>query len=320
MKEKLKLNILLFIPAKDEAATVGQVITETKAELQKIVQNFSILVIDDGSSDDTEIIAKQQGAHTIKHHTNRGLGYSFQEAVDYAIQEHFDYMITIDADNQFNPAEIPLLLSTAIDKQADMVTGSRFMQNTRIENMSAIKLWGNRRMSNLINSILGTSFHDVSCGFRIYSREALLHLSLSGNFTYTQEVFLNLGYKLNTIAEVPIQVRYFPERKSRVASSIIGYAKRTFGIIFSSVLHYNPFRIFGRLSFLLFIMSLIILSPITYRYIDYSVVSPYKGVAILGILLACLSFISLIVGIILHTLGKIHLKIDQVLYYEKRKL
>ena len=94
--------------------------------------------------------------------------------------------------------------------------------------MTKTKFFGNRIMSFLINKIVGHKFYDVSCGFRAYSKNALLRLNLFGEFTYTQETFLDLAFKKISIIEVPIKVKGIREHgKSRVASNLFRYAFQT---------------------------------------------------------------------------------------------
>ncbi len=312
-------KVLLFLPAKNEAQTISSVIANATAVLKKLNIHFDTLVIDDGSDDNTGILATSAGAIVLRNNQNKGLGITFRKAVSFAIEHKYDYMITLDADSQFDPQDIPRLLLPALaDKDIAMVTGSRFLPESKVTNMPVIKQRGNRLMSGLINSILKSNYSDVSCGFRIYSREALLHLNLFGEFTYTQEVFLNLGYKQKSILEVPISVSYFSERKSRIAHNLFLYAKRTFSIIFYSTLYYKPFRLLGFLSLLLMVPGFVIVLSIGIRFLKYGILTPFRGLAIIGMALLSLGFLTFVIGLILHMISRIYLNVDNLLYYEKR--
>jgi len=311
-------HCLLFIPAKDEEKTIAAVIAACVLQLQKAFSSYSVLVVNDGSSDNTESVAKAAGATVITHKTNQGLGRAFQRAVSYAIDQKVDYMLTIDADGQFSPEEIPKFFNKQKEEEADMVTGSRFLQDSKLSGIPKIKRYGNHSMTALVNSLLRSSFTDVSCGYRLYTREALLHLTLSGDFTYTQEVFLNLGYKQKRICEVPISVQYFATRKSRIAHNLWQYAKRTSAIIFKSVFKYKPFQLLGSISALFFLLGMVITLPLSYRFFVFHVISPYKSLAIIGLFFLMLSFFSIILGVILHTMSQSLLQIEHILYYEKK--
>jgi len=181
-----------------------------------------VLVVNDGSKDKTEFKAKQAGAFIINHSINRGLGQTFQTGIEKAIELDADIMVNIDADGQFNPKEISKLIAPIINKEANFVASDRFYNlesNNLVKphNMPLIKYWGNLLMANLISFLSNQKFNDVSCGFRAYDRKTLLSLNLIGKFTYTQESFLDLATKGLRIKTVPVNVKYFTDRKSRVA-------------------------------------------------------------------------------------------------------
>ena len=188
-----------MLPCLNEAENLPKVL----ASLPKTIGDHSTdrLVVDDGSTDGSAEIARDNGAIVISHGVNYGVGRAFQTALAFAIKQRFDIMVTIDADGQFPVSDIPKLVDPILDRSASFVSANRFASNEQIEHMSAIKRWGNARMTSLINRLTGEKFYDVSCGFRAYSRDAMLRLNLMGQFTYTQEVFLNLAFKGMPIEE-----------------------------------------------------------------------------------------------------------------------
>ena len=199
------MKLLVALPCLNEAKTVRQVIDRIPRDIEGF-SSVSVLVIDDGSTDDTVREAKAAGAHVISHGNNRGVGAAFQSALSHATAERFDVMVNIDADGQFAPEDIPRLTGPIVRKEAAFVTASRFIDAAMVPDMPAVKLWGNRRMCALVSRLTGQRFFDVSCGFRAYSREAMLHLILLGRFTYTQETVLDLSSKGLPILEGPIEV------------------------------------------------------------------------------------------------------------------
>ena len=246
-----------MLPCLNEAENLPKVL----ASLPKTIGDHSTdrLVVDDGSTDGSAEIARDNGAIVISHGVNYGVGRAFQTALAFAIKQRFDIMVTIDADGQFPVSDIPKLVDPILDRSASFVSANRFASNEQIEHMSAIKRWGNARMTSLINRLTGEKFYDVSCGFRAYSRDAMLRLNLMGQFTYTQEVFLNLAFKGIPIQEIPIKVEYFPSRKSRVAGSIARYALNTFKIIFRTYRDYFPLKFFAAIGLGLLIPGLLLL-------------------------------------------------------------
>ena len=200
------LRLLVVVPCLNEAPTVGRVVTGVPRDIPSIGR-VEILVIDDGSSDGTGDRAREAGAEVVRHDTTRGLGATFQEATGIAIARNVDVLVHIDGDGQFDPGDIPLLVKPVVDHQAHMATASRFLDSALVPRMSIAKRWGNRGVAGIVRLLTGRSFRDVSCGFRAFSREALLRMNLFGTFTYTQESFLDLIFKELTIVEIAAKMR-----------------------------------------------------------------------------------------------------------------
>lgn len=210
-------RLLVIIPALDEAATIQGVIAGIPRDVPGIADT-AVLVVDDGSSDETAALARAAGADVISHSRTLGVGVAIQRGLSEAVRRGVDIAVNVDGDGQFNPADIRLLVQPILEGQAEFVSASRFKDPDLTPRMPVLKRWGNRWMSRLISFITGQRFWDVSCGFRAYSSEALLRLALRGRFTYTQESFLVLSFKGVPILEVPVAVRGSREHgRSRVA-------------------------------------------------------------------------------------------------------
>ncbi|MHA1279992.1 MAG: glycosyltransferase family 2 protein [Candidatus Helarchaeota archaeon] len=216
-----KWSIVILIPAYNEAETILNVLDSIPDTFDGI-DDLAVVVVDDGSTDQTKTIAKTAGAIVVSHSKNQGVGSAFSMGLERALDLGADVMVNIDADGQFSPSEIPKLVKPILSHEADFVVGDRFVcENGELkkpQNMPARKFWGNKLVSQLISMLTENNYNDVSCGFRAYSWEALLQLNLSGKFTYTQETFIDLANKGLIIKTVPVNVKYFPERKSRIAS------------------------------------------------------------------------------------------------------
>ena len=192
--------------AQNEEQTVGDVVQRVPEKIEGISE-IEVLVVDDGSEDRTGERARKAGAEVLRLPYSQGLGAAFHSALRYGIRHGADLIASIDADGQFDPADLPILIEPVLAGEAEFATASRFKDPSLVPEMPRMKLWGNRMMSRLISQIAGQKFYDVSCGMRCYSREAALQLNLLGQFTYTQEVILTLAFKRLPIAEVPIRVR-----------------------------------------------------------------------------------------------------------------
>jgi len=239
------IKILVAVPVLNEDKSLGAVIDGIRA-VKIPVARISIVVIDDGSTDDSVGISKRRGVDVISHGTNRGLGATFRSALRYAQVNDADILVTIDGDGQFDPKDIPKVVEPIIQRRADFVTASRFRNDAYTPKMSRVRLWGNRRVAWLVNRLAKTQLHDVSCGFRAYSEEAMLSLDLIGDFTYTHETILTLAFQNLSLVEVDVHVRgkrQFGE--SRVARNVVWYALKTSMIILRNFRDYKPLIAFG---------------------------------------------------------------------------
>lgn len=311
------LRLIVVIPALNEEATIERVVRAVPRSMPGVGE-VDVLVIDDGSTDCTAELARAAGAEVIHHSTPRGVGSAFQTALHEAIDHGADLIVNIDADGQFDPADIPRLVAPVASGEADFATASRFMDPALIPEMPWIKRWGNRQMSRLISSMTKQRFHDVSCGMRCYNRRAALSLNLLGRFTYTQEVFLNLAYKHMRIIEVPIRVRGVREfGRSRVAGNIFKYASKTSRIIFRCYRDYYPMRFFGALGVVLLACSAAFGGFLFWHYLSKGVLSPHKWAGFVSGAFALLSIFVFFAGMIGDMLNRHRIYLEELLYRQR---
>jgi glycosyltransferase involved in cell wall biosynthesis len=304
------------MPALNEEKDIEHVI----AALPKAIDGIDCieyLVIDDGSTDKTSELALAAGANVIQHRRNRGVGAAFQSAVQFALENKADILVGIDADRQFDPAEIPAILEPILAKRADMVIGNRFTQGMPAY-MPPLKYWGNKKIAQLVSYISGQTFQDVSCGFRAYGREALLHLHIFAEFTYTHETILSLAYQGLRIVEYPITVTYDPERKSRVAGSILNYAMQTSKIFLRVMLDYRPIRVFGALGTIFILIGMGFELFLFGHYILTHSFSPYKATGFIGLGFIVFGMLVLIIALIADMLNRLRMSQNKVLYELKK--
>ncbi|OGZ32165.1 MAG: hypothetical protein A3H00_01790 [Candidatus Portnoybacteria bacterium RBG_13_40_8] len=313
------MKLLVIIPAYNEADSIVEVIKNIPQNIRRIDQ-INILVIDDGSTDKTVFKVKSETKATvISHQGNRGVGVAFGTGISYALENRADLVVNIDADGQFNPLDIPQLVQPILNNQADFVTASRFIKKDFIPQMPRIKLWGNRRVASLISWLTREKFYDVSCGFRAYNKEAILSLNLFGQFTYTQEVFLDLSFKGLRIKEIPIKVRYFPQRRSRVYQGIFHYGFNTLKIILKTLRDYRPFRFFGSIGLIIFFIGLILDIFMMAFYLKTGGFTPYKVVGLTGLSLNVIGLGVLFLALIADMLYRLRINQEKLLYYEKKR-
>lgn len=314
------MKLAILIPALNEEKTIGKVIKSIPKKFNKI-DDIQIIVVDDGSTDKTAKIAKALGAITVIHKNNMKLGPTFRDGLEQALKIKADILVTIDADGQFQTSEIEKVFTPVLKGHADFVTGCRFIdKNNPPKNMPWIKKWGNKVVAIMISWATGKKFADVTCGFRAYSKEAMLRLNLFGKFTYTQETMLDLAYKGVQIEEVPISVQYFKSRKSRIASSLLNYGINSLNIIFRTVKDYRPLKFFGFCGTILFLLGVMLDIFVIRHYFLTLTFSPYKMLGFLGAFLNATGIMIVFIGILADLIDKIRLTQEKALYLQKKQL
>lgn len=296
---KRKLTLVVVIPCFNEETTLPGVLRSIPKRIAGITK-IQTLVVDDGSTDNTVRVAKKARAtHIVRHSRNKGLGVAFRTGRDAALDLGADIIVTIDADGQFDGSQIPALVAPILQGKADMVTGSRFLTKKKIPNMSWLRLYGNRLFTVTVNLLSGGHYTDTQCGFRAYTREAAMRLVLHGDFTYTQEVFLHLVDLGMVIREIPIRVKYFNGRTSRISGSLWGYGKNSIGIIARAARDIQPLKFFGIPAVIMFVSGIALGSFMFVRYVILKQTSPYKtlidvamALVIMGILLMFLALMA----------------------------
>lgn len=310
-------KLVIIIPALNEAATIAHVIRAIPAAFPGIAAR-EVVVIDDGSADQTPTLAARAGAVVVSHQQNLGVGAAFQTGLKEALKRGADIIVNVDADGQFNPADIPQLLQPILNGQAEFVTASRFARPDFCPQMPAIKIWGNRWMVRIINFITKKSFTDVSCGFRAYSREAALRLTLFGHFTYTQETFIDLAFKGITMAEVPLKVRGEREHgHSRVAHNLWRYGLKTFTIIFRAARDYLPHYFFGLPGLIIFAAGLSSGAFLLYHFIQTGQTYPYRSLVQLSGVLVIVGFLMLFLSLLADMMHRNRMIAEEAVYHAR---
>ena len=193
---------IAIIPAFNEEVAIGSVILRT---LQYI---DDVLVIDDGSEDKTKQTALLAGAHVLTHPVNYGKGIALKSGFDYVSDLSYDVIITIDADGQHNPDEIPELIKPVIEDGVDLVNGSRYL-NGHEENTPAYRRVGQQVLDHATNISAGIHVTDSQSGFRAFSNKALHCFRFNDpGFGIESEMLADASDNGLKISEVPITVRY----------------------------------------------------------------------------------------------------------------
>ncbi|TXT54855.1 MAG: Family 2 glycosyl transferase [Candidatus Thorarchaeota archaeon] len=238
------MKLIVVIPAFNEEQSIVSVVKGVPQEIKRI-DTTEILVVDDGSLDRTAEFAKEAGANYVyKFRNNMGVVHAFQMGIDKALENGADIIVNIDADRQFNPSEIKNLVKPIVEGKADVVLGSRFIGRS-YHQVPVKKRIGNLLISLLVSILSGKRIRDTQCGFRALTRDAAKRIKLTGLFTYTQEMILSLSFQRVKIVEVPISVKYYKNRSSRVVKNIPTYALKVIGIMISAIIQQFIFTLLG---------------------------------------------------------------------------
>lgn len=201
-------NVLAIIPAFNEARLIGDVVVHTRPYVAEVV------VVDDGSADDTGKIAQVAGATVLRHEQNRGKGASIVTGLEYFGRSGFEFAVFLDADGQHDPSEIPKFIEVARRVGAGMVVGTRMSDVT---DMPRIRLWTNRFTSWLTGKLARQQVPDSQCGYRLVARRVIGDLRLStARFETETEILIQAGRAGHRIASVPVRTIYVAGRQSHI--------------------------------------------------------------------------------------------------------
>ena len=197
------MRTVILIPAHNEAKTIGD-LTKTVIEL-----GYDVIVIDDGSIDDTAILAKTQGAQVISTYKKSGKGNALRLAFKQAIEQNYEVVITLDGDGQHAPSDIANFIECYQKSHVDIINGDRMHNPVR---MPFIRRLTNGFMSWLISLVCRQRITDTQCGFRLITTKVLRSIELkSTNFEIETEILIKASKKGFRIASAPIETIYRDE-------------------------------------------------------------------------------------------------------------
>ncbi|MEZ6121623.1 MAG: glycosyltransferase family 2 protein [Planctomycetaceae bacterium] len=242
------MKLIIQIPCFNEEHTLPQTYRDLPRKIEGI-DEIEVMIIDDGSTDDTVRVARDLGVdHIIRHSGNRGLAATFATGVRACLQRNADIIVNTDGDNQYRGEDIRVLVQPLLAGEASVVVGDR--RTAAIPHFSPLKRLLQRYGSLVVRKLSGAPLQDAVSGFRAFTRDAAMQLNIVTSFSYTIETLIQAGAKGLPITSVPVRVN--PKtRESRLFTSIRQFICRQLVTMFRSYLMYHPARVFLALSGLL---------------------------------------------------------------------
>ncbi|HJQ43013.1 MAG TPA: glycosyltransferase family 2 protein [Jatrophihabitantaceae bacterium] len=306
---------MVQVPCLNEEATLPLVLDSIPKQIPGI-DEIIILIIDDGSSDRTVEVAEQYGVtHFVRHARNRGLGRSFHDGVQRALELGADIVVNTDGDNQYPQERIADLVQPIISGEAEIVIGDR--QVHLVEHFSRFKIAMQKFGSGVVNKAAGTKLPDAASGFRAYSRESLMLLNTITRFSYCMETIIQAGNKKLKIASIPI-VTNPKTRESRLFKNVWEHMFKSAGAIIRGYIMYRPYVIFSALATFFGVLGLV---PFV-RWGILQIVDDRPGghlqSLLIGAVLLIVSFLSVILGIVSDLIRTNRLLIEDTLEHTKK--
>ncbi|BAK68417.1 putative glycosyltransferase [Sphingobium sp. SYK-6] len=235
------MKLIVQIPCFNEAESLPDTLLRIPRRIEGI-DEIELLVIDDGSDDDTGAVARRFGVHhVVRHRTNRGLAATFQTGLNVALAAGADIIVNTDADGQYDGAAIPALVAPIMNGMADIVVGDRGVGTNA--HFGPVKRLLQKLGSAVVQRLARTDIPDAVSGFRAISREAAQRLAITTEFSYTTDMLIQAGRKRLGIVSVPVPTNR-TVRPSRLFRSIPQFILNTCVTMARTYTMYNPLRVF----------------------------------------------------------------------------
>lgn len=304
------MKLIIQIPCLNEAQTLPATLADLPRTLPG-VDTIEYLVIDDGSRDGTIDVARAHGVHHVVRFTrNKGLAAAFVAGMDAAVKHGADIIVNTDADNQYQGADIAMLIAPLLRGEADICIGDRNIK--AIAEMSPAKKLLQRLGSWVVRQVSNTSVPDTTSGFRAYSREAALRLTIVSDFSYTLESIIHAGKRRMAIAHVAIATN--PRtRESRLFDSMFSYIKKSSATIVRIYASHEPLKVFSYIGGASFAVGFLVSLRFLYYYVTGTGFGHLQSL-ILSAVLMIVGFQIILIGLVADLISGSRRITEDVLY------
>ena len=306
------MKVIIQIPCLNEAETLPATVADLPRALPGI-NVVELLVVDDGSRDGTADVARACGVdHIVRLRRNKGLAAAFAAGIDASLKQGADFIVNTDADNQYAGKDIAKLLEPLLRGEADIVIGDRNIAD--LQHMSWRKRQLQRLGSWVVRQVSNTSVPDTTSGFRAYTREAALRMTIVSEFSYTLESIIQAGKKRMAIAHVPIATN--PRtRESRLFDSLFSYIKKSGATIVRIYMMYEPLKVFTYMGLVLILTGIGPVLRFLYVYFtDYVYRAQYVQSLILGAVSVIVGFQILLIGLLADVISANRKLLEDLVY------
>jgi glycosyltransferase involved in cell wall biosynthesis len=303
-------KVIIQIPCLNEAETLPATLADLPRSIPG-VDVVEVLVIDDGSRDGTADRARACGVeHIVRLRRNKGLAAAFQAGIDACLKAGADFIVNTDADNQYAGQDIPKLLAPLLRGEADLAIGDRNIAELR--HMS----WRKRRLqaigSWVVRQVSNTSVPDTTSGFRAYTRDAAMRMTIVSEFSYTLESIIQAGKKRMAIAHVPVSVN--PRtRESRLFDSAFSYIKKSGATIVRIYTMYEPLKVFTYLALLILLVGFAGLIRFFYYYLHGLAAKHIASLVASGVIVT-LGMVVLVIGLLADVISANRKLLEDLVY------
>jgi glycosyltransferase involved in cell wall biosynthesis len=303
-------RLVIQIPCLNEAATLPATLADLPRQIPGI-DAIDVLVIDDGSTDGTGDVARAHGvSRVVRFRRRKGLASAFAAGIDTALRMGADFIVNTDADNQYSGRDIVSLVEPLLKGEADIVIGDRNIRDLR--HMSWPKKILQRVGSWIVRQVSGTAVPDTTSGFRAYTREAALRMTIVSDFSYTLESIIQAGKNRMAIAHVEISTNA-RTRPSRLFDSIFGYLKQSGATIVRIYAMYEPLKIFTYVGSTVFLIGFAISLRFLYFYLQGGGDGKIQSL-ILSAVLMIVGFEVVLIGLVADVISGNRKLIEDLLY------
>lgn len=309
------MRLVIQVPCYNEEATLPQTLDDLPRSLPG-VDEIEFLVVDDGSSDGTSDVARELGVqHIVRFTSNRGLAAAFVAGLDAALKAGADIIVNTDGDNQYCGEDVARLVQPILEGKADIVIGDRGVAS--LEHFTPLKRWLQVCGSRVVGGAAGLDIPDATSGFRAFTREAALRLTVLSEYSYTLETLIQAGARRMAVAYVPVRTN--PKtRQSRLMRRLSSFLAHSAVTIVRFYAMYRPLRVFLTTGVVLLAGGV----ALGLRFLYFYLTGRGSGHVQSLILAAILSIVSIqvfLIGVLADLVRLNRKMLEEMLYRERRR-